>query len=97
MARERRKNLVGTVVSSAMNKTVVVRIERTFRHPLYGKVVRTHKKYYAHDEQNACHDGDLVRICESRPLSKLKRWVVVENLGHASSFGAVAGGLGGEE
>lgn len=80
MAQEQRKVLTGTVVSNKMDKTVVVRVERTHRHPLYGKVVRTHKKYHAHDEQNACQEGDIVRIRESRPYSKRKRWVVVETL-----------------
>ncbi|MGB9775117.1 MAG: 30S ribosomal protein S17 [Anaerolineae bacterium] len=78
--RERRKRLVGRVVSDKMQKTVVVQVERTRRHPLYGKVVRVRKKYYAHDEENACRTGDLVRIVESRPLSRLKRWVVEEIL-----------------
>lgn len=68
-----------------MNKTVVVRVERTTRHPLYGKVVRTHSKYHAHDEENACKTGDRVRIRESRPLSKSKRWVVVETFAADSS------------
>jgi small subunit ribosomal protein S17 len=78
--RERRKRLVGRVVSDKMQKTVVVQVERTRRHPLYGKVVRVRKKYYAHDEKNSCRTGDLVRIVESRPLSRLKRWVVEEIL-----------------
>ncbi len=76
----RRKVLVGEVVSDKMDKTVVVRVERTFRHPVYGKVVKTHKKFYAHDEENRCRVGDVVRIMETRPLSKLKRWRVVEIL-----------------
>ncbi len=80
MAQEQRKVLTGTVVSNKMDKTVVVRVERTFRHPLYGKVVRTHKKYHAHDEDNACKEGDVVRIRETRPMSKTKRWVVVDTL-----------------
>ena len=67
MAQEQRKILTGTVVSNAMEKTVVVRVERTHRHPLYGKVVRTHKKYHAHDETNACNVGDRVRIREAHP------------------------------
>ncbi len=83
MAQEQRKVLTGTVVSNAMDKTVVVRVERIFRHPLYGKVVRKHKKYHAHDEENACQVGDVVRIRESRPYSKTKRWVVVETLTRA--------------
>ncbi len=78
--RERRKRLVGRVVSDKMQKTVVVQVEQTRRHPLYGKVIRVRKKYYAHDEQNSCRTGDLVRIVESRPLSHLKRWVVEEIL-----------------
>lgn len=80
MAQEQRKVLTGTVVSNKMDKTVVVRVERTFRHPLYGKVVRTHKKYHAHDEDNACKEGDVVRIRETRPMSKTKRWVVIDTL-----------------
>ncbi|HID88358.1 MAG TPA: 30S ribosomal protein S17 [Anaerolineales bacterium] len=66
-----------------MDKTVVVMVERTQRHPLYGKVIRKRKKFYAHDEENACREGDLVRIVESRPLSRLKRWVVEEILERA--------------
>lgn len=83
MAQAQCKVLVGTVVSDKMDKTVVVRVERTYRHPLYGKVIRTHKKYHAHDEQNRCKVGDIVRIRESRPLSRTKRWVVIETLGSA--------------
>jgi len=80
MARERRRVLSGTVVSNKMDKTVVVRVARTYRHPLYGKVVKVHKKYHAHDENNSCQEGDEVRILEARPLSKTKRWVVIENM-----------------
>lgn len=80
MAQEQRRVLTGTVVSDKMDKTVVVRVERVHRHPLYGKVVRTHKKYHAHDEENACNEGDTVRIREARPMSKRKRWVVIETL-----------------
>ena len=76
--RERRKRLVGRVVSDKMQKTVVVLVERTRRHPRYGKVIRVRKKFYAHDAENACRVGDTVRIVESRPLSRLKRWVVEE-------------------
>ena len=74
--RERRKRLVGRVTSDKMDKTVVVRVERLKRHRLYGKVLRVFKKYKAHDEENQCRVGDLVRIVESRPLSREKRWVV---------------------
>ncbi len=80
MAREMKRVLTGVVVSNKMDKTVVVRVARTFRHPLYGKVVKVHKKYHAHDENNSCQEGDEVRILETRPLSKTKRWVVIENM-----------------
>jgi len=80
MAREQRKILVGRVTSDKMDKTVVVRVERLKRHPLYGKVVRLHKKYKAHDEQNSAKIGDMVKIIESRPISKEKRWALVEIL-----------------
>lgn len=83
MAQEQKKLLTGTVVSNAMDKTVVVRVERTTRHPLYGKVIRTHKRYHAHDENNEYQVGDEVLIREARPMSKRKRWVVVETLGSA--------------
>ena len=83
MAREQRKVLVGRVVSNKMEKTVVVRVERSTRHPLYGKVILHHKRYKAHDEGNACGVGDLVRVIESRPISKEKRWVVTEILKRA--------------
>ena len=76
--KERRKSLIGRVTSDKMDKTVVVIVERTVRHPLYGKVLKRVKKYKAHDEQNECHIGDQVRIVESRPLSREKRWRVVE-------------------
>jgi len=75
-----RRLLVGRVTSDKMDKTVVVAVERTYRHPLYGKVVRRRKKYVAHDAENSCHTGDLVSIEESRPLSRTKRWVVKEVL-----------------
>jgi small subunit ribosomal protein S17 len=73
-----RKRLVGVVVSDKMDKTVVVRVESLVKHPLYGKYVKRRKKYYAHDEKNECRVGDVVRIKETRPLSKLKRWYVEE-------------------
>ncbi len=76
--KERRKSLIGRVTSDKMDKTVVVIVERTVRHPLYGKVLKRTKKYKAHDEQNECHIGDRVRIVESRPLSREKRWRVTE-------------------
>ena len=76
--RARRKVRVGVVVSDGMDKTVVVRIDRQVRHPLYGKTVRRSSKLAAHDEQNDAHVGDMVRITETRPFSKTKRWRVVE-------------------
>jgi len=72
------KSMVGAVVSNKMDKTVVVIVERLGRHPLYKKVVKSRKKFKAHDADNACQIGDVVRIVESRPLSKEKHWVVEE-------------------
>jgi len=76
--RARRKVRVGVVVSDGMDKTVVVRIDRQVRHPLYGKTVRRSAKLAAHDQENDAHVGDTVRITETRPVSKTKRWRVVE-------------------
>lgn len=81
--REQRKQLVGQVVSNKMDKTVVVQVEDLKRHPLYGKTIRHRRKYKAHDESNTCQVGDTVRILESRPLSREKRWVVTEVLERA--------------
>jgi small subunit ribosomal protein S17 len=75
-----RQQLTGRVVSNKMQKTVVVVVERTTRHPVYGKTMTARKRYKAHDEDNRCAIGDMVRIVESRPLSKDKRWVVEEIL-----------------
>ena len=77
-ARNTRKVREGLIVSDKMDKTVVVRVERRLAHPLYGKQVTRSKKYHAHDENNEYHTGDVVRITETRPLSKLKRWRVSE-------------------
>jgi small subunit ribosomal protein S17 len=74
----KRKTKVGRVVSDKMDKTVVVSVERLRRHPIYKRVVRLSSKFKAHDEENAAHVGDTVRIEESRPLSAEKRWKVVE-------------------
>jgi small subunit ribosomal protein S17 len=76
--RDNRKTMVGRVVSDSMDKTVVVLVESLRRHRLYGKVIKTRKKYFAHDEGSNSHVGDLVRIEESRPFSKRKRWLVTE-------------------
>jgi small subunit ribosomal protein S17 len=77
------KERIGQVVSDKMDKTIVVKVERLFSHPLYKKYVRRSKNYYAHDEVNDCHVGDTVRIVETRPLSRLKRWRVAEVLRRA--------------
>lgn len=78
--REQKRVLVGRVLSNRMDKTVVVQVEQHRRHKLYGKVVVKRTKFKAHDAENACQEGDLVRIVESRPLSREKRWVVTEIL-----------------
>ena len=75
-----KKQLEGIVVSDKMNKSIVVRVERSKRHRLYGKVIRSSKRYQAHDEENRAQDGDRVRIIESKPISKKKKWRLVEIL-----------------
>jgi small subunit ribosomal protein S17 len=70
----RRKEVVGEVVASRMQKTIVVKVTRKKSHPFYGRVIARNKKFYAHDETNQAHVGDVVRLEETRPLSKLKRW-----------------------
>ena len=81
--RERQRVLVGRVLSNRMDKTATVVVERKKRHPLYGKVITMRKKYKAHDAENSCQIGDMVRMIESRPLSREKRWVVTEILERA--------------
>ncbi len=76
--RKLRKQKTGVVVSTKMDKTITVKVERRLMHPLYGKFVKRSKKFFAHDEENTCNMGDLVRIMETRPLSKMKRWRLVE-------------------
>lgn len=76
--RNQRKVRQGTVVSVKMDKSIVVRVDRTMRHPLYNKIVRTSSKIYAHDEKNDANLGDVVRVMETRPLSKTKRWRLVD-------------------
>ena len=75
--------LTGTVVSDKADKTVVVRVERRVKHPLYGKIIKLSKKYHAHDAANEFHVGEIVRIEECAPISKLKTWQVVDRLGAA--------------
>ncbi|MGX7951708.1 30S ribosomal protein S17 [Tsuneonella sp. HG249] len=77
--------LTGTVVSDKTDKTVTVLVERKVKHPLYGKIIRRSKKYHAHDESNEYHPGDVVRIEETRPISKTKTWAVKDRV--------VAGGV----
>jgi small subunit ribosomal protein S17 len=76
--RGRRKSKTGSVVSSKMKQSIVVSVERLIKHPLYGKYFRKTSKFMAHDEENQCQVGDTVKIVETRPLSKLKRWRLVE-------------------
>ena len=78
--RGARKTRVGEVLSSSMNKTIVVRTTTRVPHPKFGKIVKQQRKFYAHDEENKAKPGDRVRIMETRPLSKLKRWRLVEVL-----------------
>jgi small subunit ribosomal protein S17 len=77
--------LTGTVVSDKADKTVVVRVERRVKHPLYGKIIRLSKKYHAHDEANAYKSGEQVRIEECSPISKLKTWTVIDRIGVAKA------------
>ncbi len=79
-ARNLRKVRQGVVVSNKMDKSILVRVERTVRHPLYKKVLKRSKKFIAHDQENTSHVGDVVRIMECRPLSRHKRWRLVEVL-----------------
>jgi small subunit ribosomal protein S17 len=80
MDRNKRKTRVGLVVSNRMQKTIVVAIDRLLRHPQYNRVIKRTSKLYAHDEKNQCQIGDKVLVMETRPLSKLKRWRLVEVL-----------------
>lgn len=84
----RRKERTGEVVSNKMAKTIVVRVERRFPHPRFKKIVRSYKKYYAHDEKSEARPGDIVRIEETRPLSRLKRWRLVEIIERAATAAA---------
>ena len=75
--RNRRKVRQGTVVSAGVDKTIIVRVDRTMRHPLYDKIVKTSSKLHAHDSDNEAKLGDVVRVMETRPISKTKRWRLV--------------------
>jgi small subunit ribosomal protein S17 len=78
-----RRVLTGTVISDKSDKTIVVRVERSVLHPIYGKRIRQHEKYHVHDEANAHKVGEVVDIIESRPISKLKKWTVVDRADEA--------------
>jgi small subunit ribosomal protein S17 len=78
MGEQRRKVFLGEVVSNRMQKTITVKVERRLRHPVYERVVKRSKKFHVHDEHNQCQIGDQVRIIETRPLSKTKRWRLLE-------------------
>ena len=86
-ARGQRKVRMGVVVSNKMDKSIVVRVDRTMKHPLYKKVIRRSKKYMAHDPENTCQIGDTVRIMECRPLSARKRWRLVEVVSRSKQQG----------
>ena len=88
--RGNRKERIGEVISNKMAKTIVVRVERRFPHPRFKKVVTGHKKFYAHDERAEAKVGDRVRIEETRPVSKLKRWRLVEVVERGSGVAPVA-------
>ena len=88
--RGNRKERVGEVLSNKMTKTIVVRVERRFPHPRFKKVVTSYKKLYAHDEKSEAKPGDRVRIEETRPLSKLKRWRLVQVVQRGESVAPVA-------
>lgn len=83
MAEKLRKQRTGVVSSNKMDKTITVLVERKLKHPIYGKFLKKSKKFVAHDETNQCNEGDTVRIMETRPLSKRKRWKLVEILDRA--------------
>ena len=83
MERGKRKVLQGVVVSNAMDKTIVVKVSRRLRHPLYGKFIKKSKNFKAHDEKNVSRVGDEVKIIESRPISKDKRWRLLETVKQA--------------
>ena len=89
--RGNRKERIGEVISNKMAKTIVVRVQRRFPHPEFKKVVTTYKKFYAHDEKSQAKPGDRVRIEETRPLSKTKRWRLVEVVERNTEVAPVAG------
>ena len=91
LVRGKRKERVGEVISNKMTKTIIVRVQRRFPHPDFKKVVTSYKKFYAHDEKAEAKPGDRVRIEETRPLSKTKRWRLVEIVERGTDVAPVAG------
>jgi len=87
-ARHKPTEKIGSVVSTKMAKTIVVEVSRRVPHPLYKRIIKKRKKFYAHDERGSAKLGDVVRIVESRPLSRLKRWTLAEVLRRAAQVGA---------
>lgn len=83
MERNKRKEIQGKVVSDKRDKTITILVERKIKHPLYGKVLKSSKKFQVHDENNECKMGDIVKVMETRPLSKTKRWRLIEILERA--------------
>ncbi len=86
----KQRGIVGTVVSSKMNKTIVVQVMRMVKHPLYGKYLRHYSKMYVHDADNQCREGDVVKIQQTRPISKSKRWKLVEIVRRSEQVGDAA-------
>jgi small subunit ribosomal protein S17 len=86
------RRIVGRVISNKMDKTITVAVERTVKHPLYGKLLRKTTKLHAHDEKNECHEGDLVAVVETRPLSRSKHFRLVEVLESVGHHADAAGG-----
>jgi small subunit ribosomal protein S17 len=78
LQRNRRKEVVGRVVSNKPDKSIIVVVERRVKHPIYGKTIRKSTRFMAHDENNESHEGDIVQLMETRPLSKMKRWRLVK-------------------
>ena len=91
LERGKRKERIGEVISNKMAKTIIVRVQRRFPHPEFKKVITTYKKFYAHDEKGEARPGDRVRIEETRPLSKTKRWRLVEVVEKNTDVAPVAG------
>jgi small subunit ribosomal protein S17 len=92
VTRNKRGRIWGTVVGDRMDKTITVRVERTYKHPKYGKYVRRHTRYHAHDEKNEAHVGDQVELMECRPLSKTKRFRLIRVTQRADAAAAAEGG-----